>query len=100
MEANREVVEIPKELLTRWAESCLHMSHLGTLVQREIQQKGTSGGGKRMRPGADHARAIDLAERARRRAWILFYELLAHGATKPEGYQEPAQPNTATSEPE
>ena len=100
MGTNGEVVEIPKELLSRWAEICLHMNHLGTLIQREIQQKGSSGGGKRTRLEVEHARAIDLAERARRRAWILFNELLEHGATKPDGYQEPAQPNTATSEPE
>jgi hypothetical protein len=100
MGTNGEIVEIPKELLTRWADSCLHMNHLGTLVQWEIQQKGTSGGGNRTRPEAEYARAIDLAERARRRAWILFNELLEHGATKPEGYCEPAQPNTPSSEPE
>jgi hypothetical protein len=100
MGTNGEVVEIPKELLTRWAESCLHMNHLGTLLKWEIQQKGSSGGGSRTHPEAERARAIDLAERARRRAWTLFNELLAHGATKPEGYQEPAQPNIATPEPE
>jgi len=76
------------------------MNHLGTLIQREIQQKGSSGGGNRTRPEAEHARAIDLAERARRRAWMLFSELLEHGAKSPDVYQEPAQPNTATSEPE
>lgn len=71
------MAEIPEELLTKWAESCLHMNHLGTLVQRELQ------------PIREHARAIDLSERARRRAWTLFNELLAHGAKKPDGYQEP-----------
>jgi hypothetical protein len=71
--------QISEELLTRWAESCLHMNHLGTLIQRELS------------PGKENARAIDLAERARRRAWTLFNELLKHGAKKPVGYQEPAE---------
>ena len=70
------MAEIPEELLTRWAESCLHMNHLGTLVQRELPT--TIG----------NARAIDLSERARRRAWTLFNELVEHGATKPEGYRD------------
>jgi hypothetical protein len=55
------------------------MNHLGTLIQRELI------------PNKEHARAIDLAERARRRAWTLFNELLEHGATKPEGYAEPGE---------
>jgi len=77
----------------------IHMNHLGTLVKRELRLPGSSGG-NRTRSEAGHARTIDLAERARRRAWILFNELLEHGAVKPEGYQEPKQSNTATSEPE
>ena len=52
--------QIPKELLTRWANSCIHMNHLGTLILRELP------------PTKEHARAIDLAERARRRASALF----------------------------
>ena len=75
---NRQMAEIPDELLTRWAETCLHMNHLGTLLERELTLNGKN------------ARAIDLAERARRRAWELFNELLELGAKKPEGYQEPS----------
>jgi hypothetical protein len=70
--------QISEELLTRWAESCLYMNHLGTLIQRELS------------PSKENARAIDLVERARRRAWTLFNELLKYGAKKPVGYQEPA----------
>ena len=71
------MAEISEELLTRWALSCLHMNHPGTLVQREwLLSK-------------EYARALDLSERARRRAWILFNELVSHGAKKPDGYQEP-----------
>jgi hypothetical protein len=55
------------------------MNHLGTLLGRELA------------PTEEHARAIDLAERARRRAWELFNELVERGAKKPDGYCEPAQ---------
>ncbi len=71
--------QISEEQLTRWAESCLHMNRLSTLIQRELP------------PSKENARAIDLAERARRRAWELFNELLKHGARKPVGYAEPDQ---------
>jgi hypothetical protein len=53
------------------------MNHLGTLIQREIE------------PTKTNARALDLAERARRRAFALFNELVENGAMKPEGYAEP-----------
>jgi hypothetical protein len=66
--------DISHETLTRWAESCLRINHLNTLVQREA---GLT------------ARADDLSERARRRAWDLFNEMIAVGATKPAGYIEP-----------
>jgi len=62
--------------LTAWAESCLSINHLNTLVQRELEDKS-------------YARAADLSERARRRAWALFNEMLAAGAAKPTGYIEP-----------
>jgi hypothetical protein len=76
-------MEISQDTLTRWADSCLHMNHLGTLVQRELQQ-------------GDHTRAQDLAERARHRAWVLLNELFDAGAVKPEGYAEPgAGPNNS-----
>ena len=70
-------VQIPKELLTRWADSCLRMNHLGTLIIREMAAVD------------QNARALDLTERARRRAWALFNEMLEHGAEKPENYREP-----------
>lgn len=68
-------VEISQDALTRWAESCVHMNHLGTLVQRELKE-------------GDLARAQELAERARARAWSLLNELFAAGAAKPDGYAE------------
>jgi hypothetical protein len=78
MSEEHGVRQISEKLLTRWAESCLHMNHLGTLIQRELPAS------------ENNARAIDLAERARRRAWELFNDLIEHGAKKPEGYQEPS----------
>ncbi len=68
---------IPEEVLTRWAESCIHMNHLGTLIQRELPAN------------QKNSRVLDLAERARRRAYELFNELVEYGAKKPEGYREP-----------
>ena len=62
--------------LTAWAENCLSINHLGTLVQRAIANK-------------DYARAADLSERARKRAWAMLNEMFAAGAIKPEGYTEP-----------
>jgi hypothetical protein len=84
MEKNSDI-QISEELLTQWAESCIHMNHLGTLIQRELS------------PNKEHARAIDLAERMRRRAWTLLNELFEHGAQKPDGYREPAPADSATS---
>ena len=72
-------VQISRETLTRWAETCLRMNHLGTLIEREMEGKD----------GCE--RAIDLAERARKRAWNLFNELVEYGAKKPENYAEPAR---------
>jgi len=54
-------IVVPEATLTRWADTCLHMNHLGTLVKREIQ-------------AGNYARAQDLSERARRRAWDLLNE--------------------------
>jgi len=68
--------KVTEELLTRWAESCLHMGHLGTLIQRELQ------------PNEKNARALDLARRASERAFALFSELLENGAQKPDGFKE------------
>jgi hypothetical protein len=64
------------EQLTAWADTCLSINHLGTLVQRELQAKS-------------YARAAELSERSRQRAWALFNELLAHGAVKRAGFAEP-----------
>jgi len=72
-----DVVCIPRAVLTRWADSCLSINHLGTLVGRELKSN------------LENARAIDLMERARVRACKLFDELVAHGAAKPAGYVEP-----------
>jgi hypothetical protein len=67
---------ITVEQLTRWADSCLHINHLNTLVQREIAANSP-------------ARATDLSERARKRAWQMLNEMFAAGAVKPAGYCEP-----------
>jgi hypothetical protein len=52
------------------------MNHLGTLVQRELKD-------------GNFARAQDLSNRARMRAWDLLNELFSAGASKPDGYAEP-----------
>lgn len=63
--------------MTRWAETCLHMNHLGTLIQGELA------------PTLEHERGIDLLERARKRAWVVLNEMFDSGAKKPDGYCEP-----------
>ena len=78
-------IRLSEDLLTRWAESCIHLNHLGALIQRELS------------PTKENARAIDLAERARRRAWTLLIELFEHGAKKPEGYMEPSEKDNNVS---
>jgi hypothetical protein len=65
------------EQLTRWADAALHISHLNTLVEREIAASNPN-------------RAAELSERARRRAWEMLNELFEAGAVKPKGYAEPA----------
>ena len=70
---------ISAEQLTAWADSLLHINHLNTLVQREIESNSLS-------------RATDLSERARKRAWQMLNEMFAAGAQKPEGYCEPGTP--------
>lgn len=67
-------MDIPDSLLTRWADSCLHMNHLGTLIQRELT------------PNLRNERAIDLTERARQRAWAIFTEIRETGAPMPDWY--------------
>ncbi|WP_349745323.1 hypothetical protein [Roseateles cavernae] len=66
---------ITSEQLTRWADECLSINHLNTLVQREIQANSL-------------ARATDLSERARVRAWKMLSEMFEAGAEKPVGYCE------------
>ena len=75
-------MDIPDSLLTRWADSCLHMNHLGTLIQRELA------------PNAQNERAIDLTERARQRAWTIFTEIREAGARMPDWYVKAEQRNT------
>ena len=71
-----QTITITVEQASAMAEECLRINHLGTLVQREIE--------------AGHkARALDLSERARVRAWTMFNDLIGLGAKKPEGYCEP-----------
>ncbi len=67
-------ITVSVDQLSEWAESCLRINHLNTLVQREL---------------AEDSRAAKLSERARRRAWSLFNEMVATGARKPPGYCEP-----------
>jgi hypothetical protein len=59
---------VSEELLTEWSLSCVHINHLGTLLQKELRRDG------------EHANAIDLAERVGQRAWALHEELRQHGA--------------------
>ncbi len=75
-ETEKEKIMVTVEQASAWAESCLRINHLNTLIQREITQ-GTK------------ERARELSERARTRAWTMFNELVAAGAKKPEGFCEP-----------
>lgn len=52
MERQADHIHISIEQLTAWADSCLHKSHLGTLVQREIE-------------GGDLGSTTDLSKRSR-----------------------------------
>lgn len=62
--------------LTEWADACLRINHLNTLVQREIEAGAVD-------------RARQLSERARVAAWTMFNEMIEAGASKPEDYCEP-----------
>ena len=64
-------VTISAAVLTRWAETCLTMNRLGTMLHQEIDGRNRSD------------RAHDLAERARKLARHLADELVVHGATQP-----------------
>jgi hypothetical protein len=72
---NDALQPVSLDQLTRWADSCLRINHLNTLVQREISANSL-------------ARATELSERARKRAWEMLNEMFAAGAAKPEGYAE------------
>jgi hypothetical protein len=67
---------VDEEKLTEWADACLRMNHLNTLVQRELDDGMPE-------------RAKELSERARVAAWTLFNEMIEEGASKPDGYCEP-----------
>ena len=71
-----EEIKIPKEQLSEWAKSLIHMNHHGTLIQREIKSH-------------NFERAAHLSERARKRALKMLNELFDYGAEKPEGYCGP-----------
>jgi hypothetical protein len=75
-EPAKQMISISVEQASAWAESCIHMNHHQTLIQRELA-------------GKKEERALDLSERSRTRAWKLFNELIAAGAKKPDGYCEP-----------
>ncbi|MCZ8064181.1 hypothetical protein [Silanimonas sp.] len=78
-----DILQINRESLTRWADSCIHMNHLGTLANRAMSD-------------GDVARAEELVERARKGAWLLLNDLFASGAQKPLGYAEPeSAPNSS-----
>ena len=67
---------IPMEQLAHWANECVSINHLHTLLQRELS-------------GGSLERANDLSERARKRAWRMLNEMFEAGVPKPEGYCEP-----------
>ena len=56
--SSSEDVSISVEQMTVWAENTLHINHLHTLVQRELEGQGVK-----------YERARNLSERARVRAW-------------------------------
>jgi hypothetical protein len=80
MDAKPKPVEVSQQQLNEWAETCLRINHLGTLVQRELGASSTQ-------------RAADLAERSRVAAWELFNAMVRAGAEKPVGYSEPGAMN-------
>jgi hypothetical protein len=77
-------MDISEDKLTEWAESCLRINHLNTIVQWEIKD-------------AHLERATKLTERARTRAWNLFNEMVQLGARKPLNYREPDAPDEEIS---
>jgi hypothetical protein len=69
-------ISVLQDQLTAWAETCLRINRLNTLVQHEIDS-------------GDLERAKVLSMRARTRAWNLFNELITNGGKKPSDYTEP-----------
>ena len=72
---------IAEPQLSRWADECLHINHLNTLIEREID-------------GNNLRRARELSGRAQRRAWTMLNEMWDAGAQRPEAYREPEQPSS------
>jgi hypothetical protein len=68
-------ITISQAQRTKWAEPCLRINHPNTLVWRKVGYGNID-------------RAGDLSERARRRAWDLFNEMIEAGASKPPDYRE------------
>ena len=64
---------LAEEILTRWAEECIHINHLSTLIEREIDVNNLP-------------RARELSGRAQQRAWKMLNEMFEAGASKPEGW--------------
>lgn len=63
-----DCIPVSEEVLTEWAMSCVHVNHLGTLIQRELL------------PHGEHARSIDLADQIARGARTFGSELHQQGA--------------------
>lgn len=71
-----ETLMTAETLLSKWADECLHINHLATLIQREIDANNLP-------------RARELSGRAQRRAWTMLNEMWEAGAPKPAAYTEP-----------
>lgn len=64
-------IQIRGELPTRWVEACNDIYSLGSILSRDLPRNRT------------YARAIDLADRVKRRAWTMYSELVQNGAKAP-----------------
>jgi hypothetical protein len=71
------MADISAEQLTRWADDCVRISHLNSLVQRHARD-------------GSRKYAVILSERARRCASELLNELVAAGAS-PKQYDNPEE---------
>lgn len=67
--ANPQSMPIPADLLNRWAETCIQIFNLGSLLNEGLPRD------------LAHRRAIDLTGRVIRRAWTMYNDLRRHGAT-------------------